>query len=205
MVRRLAVLGGSFDPPHLGHLHMVQAVARALQPVQVRLLPAACPPHKVGQSRASTTDRRHLCECLAAEMPGVLEVDTRELDRGGVSYTYDTLQEILAEEPTELFFLIGADSLRELGSWWRVRELLALVTFVTLPRPGVDLADSWPVLEAQLGAEAVAQLARNLLEVEARPESSSGIRHAIRDGRPWQQQVPEAVADYIQTRGLYRS
>ena len=115
------LLGGSFDPPHLGHLHVARAARESLGLDLVRLLPAAQPPHKKERVLAPDAHRAAMADLLAKQEPW-LEVDRREIERGGTSFTYDTLAQITAEHAgrgLELFFLLGSDSLVDLPSWHR--------------------------------------------------------------------------------------
>jgi len=207
--RRLGILGGSFDPPHLGHLHVARAARAELGLERVVLLPAAAPPHKRDRELARAEDRLEMVARLAALEPW-FAVDRREIDRGGTSWTYETLAAMRAElrrdaaaPPTELCFLIGADSLLDLPGWHRAAELVTLATFVTVPRAGVALPAIAAQLRARLPSAADALLAR-VLRVEPLPISSSEVRARCRAGQPIDGLVPPAVAEWIAARGLYR-
>lgn len=207
--RRLGILGGSFDPPHLGHLHVARAARAELGLERVVLLPAAAPPHKRDRELASAEDRLEMVARLAALEPW-FSVDRREIDRGGTSWTFETLTAMRAEQarggdapPTELCFLIGADSLLDLPGWHRAAELVTLATFVTVPRAGVELPAIAAQLRARLPTAADALLAR-VLRVAPLAISSSEVRERCRAGRPIDDLVPAAVAEWIARRGLYR-
>lgn len=134
----IALLGGTFDPVHYGHLRFADDVRRALGLSEVRLVPAADPPHRAGPS-ASAADRQAMLRLGAAEFPGLV-VDDRELRRGGKSYTVLTLSELRNEFPdTPLLLLLGADAFRGLPGWHRWRELFDLAHIVVVERPGVNL------------------------------------------------------------------
>ncbi len=139
----IALLGGTFDPVHYGHLRFADEVRHALGLTEVRLVPAADPPHRAGPS-ASAVDRLAMLRLGAAEFPGLV-VDDRELRRGGKSYSVLTLSELRNEFPdTPLLLLLGADAFRGLPGWHRWRELLDLAHIVVVERPGVNLEAGLP-------------------------------------------------------------
>jgi len=139
----IAILGGTFDPVHYGHLRFADDVRRALGLAEVRLVPAADPPHRDSPT-ASAADRLAMLELAVAEFPGLV-VDDRELRRAGKSYTVLTLQELRTEFPgSPILVLLGADAFRGLPSWHRWHELFDLAHFVVVERPGVDLEAGLP-------------------------------------------------------------
>jgi nicotinate-nucleotide adenylyltransferase len=188
---RLGIYGGSFDPPHLGHLLPVIDAAELLGLDGVRFVPAATQPLKVGRASASPADRLAMTERLLRGIPG-FTVDPAEIDRPGLSYTVDTLAAVAAEFPgAELFLLLGADAYALFDQWRdpeRVRALATIVVMVrgdgaTRPheRPGVKVLQSRRV-----------------------DVSSTELRARVRDGRTIRGFVPDAVADYIAEHRLYR-
>lgn len=209
--------GGTFDPVHNGHVAVASAARDALD-AEVFLLPAHDPPHK-GETRADAAQRAAMLQLALAGEPR-LHVDARELDRSGPSYTVDTLGELRAELGGEvpIAWLVGADSLRQLHTWHRWRELFARAHLVAVQRPGAEVdaaslrAQAPEVLEeigqrwlppadlahAPHGGFALLPLPR------LRPESSTELRRRIAAGEPWRDWVAPAVADYIDRRGLYR-
>jgi len=202
---RIGLYGGSFDPPHFGHLHVARAAHAELGLDTVRLIPAAAPPHKQGRVQAAAADRLEMTRRLAA-CESWLAVDPRELRRGGTSYTFDTLTELRAEfagRAVEFWFLIGADSLLDLPGWHRAAELVELATFVTVPRAGARLDEARALLHDRLPAHAE-RLLRHVLPVEPMPISSSQVRARCRAGLPIDELVPRTIAEWIAARGLYR-
>lgn len=213
----LAILGGTFDPVHYGHLRLAQDVRQALDLHEVRLVPAADPPHR-GKPRASTHDRIAMLDLAVRDFPGII-VDAREVRRAGKSYTVDTLSELRAEKPrTPLLLLVGADAFRGLPSWHRWLTLFDLAHLVVVPRPGVALdAGLPPSLEAQWRSRRIDD-ARGLRSriagaiyvqaVAPQPISSSAIRAAIAGGDAKSVEfaglLPPAVFAYIESHGLYR-
>ena len=209
--------GGTFDPLHNGHLAVARSVRDALS-AQVGLLPAHDPPHK-GPTRADALQRAAMLDLAVAGERG-LYVDRRELDRKGPSWTVDTLTELRGELGVDvpLAWLIGADSLLQLASWHRWRDLFELAHILVVGRPGVavdaeslrthapevfaEITPRWrdPGQLAEAAHGGVARVAMPAL----RPESSTELRRRIHDGAPWQDWVPPAVAAYISHHGLYQ-
>lgn len=217
VARLLVCYGGTFDPVHNGHLAVARAARDALD-ANVALVPAHDPPHK-GPTRADAAQRARMLELAIADAPG-LSVDRRELLREGPSYTVDTLAELRAGLGADapIAWLIGADSLLQLHAWHRWRDLFGLAHIVAVQRPGSEvdakrLGEAAPEVLAEIADRwlpppALAETASGgfaLLPMPAlRPESSTELRHRIREGGDWRGWVPPAVADYIVRQGLYR-
>lgn len=201
---RVGLFGGSFNPPHAGHLAVARAVRAALRLDQVWLIPAARPPHKPDHPEMAPPADRLAMARLAAEGEDGLDVCDVELGRSGPSYTIDTVRELKAAHPATGFaWLLGADSVDELPTWRQAEALVREVELVVVTRPGHDLEQNLAVVARELGPAAVEALRRHVVAVEA-PVSSTEIRRRIRAGEPWEDQVPAAVAGYIRSRGLYR-
>lgn len=208
--------GGTFDPVHHGHLAVAHAVSVGLH-APLWLVPAADPPHK-GPTRANATQRAQMLDLAVADLPG-LAVDRRELRRDGPSYSFDTLRELRAEfgPAVPIVWMIGADSLAELDTWHRWRELFDLAHLLVVERPGVaidatSLARSAPEVAAEVAPrwcapQALQESAHGRLAAfplpELRPESSTELRRRIAAGEPWHDWVPAAVAGYIDRHRLY--
>jgi nicotinate-nucleotide adenylyltransferase len=202
------LLGGSFDPPHLGHLHMARAALEHLPVDTVSLLPSGRPPHKSGELHSSASSRLAMVRLLAEEDPR-LSVDDRELRRDGLTYTLDTLKEIRSElgADHELVFLIGSDSLRQLGTWYRAAELVELARFVSIAREDAgedDDARLAETLATQFPSERVRQLLADRLPVVPFPVSSTEIRKQIAGGDIPSEWITDRVARYIRQHQLYR-
>jgi nicotinate-nucleotide adenylyltransferase len=146
----VALLGGTFDPVHYGHLRFADDVRRALGLSEVRLVPARDPPHRPGPA-ATAEDRLAMLRLGAAEFPGLV-VDDRELRRGGRSYTVLTLEELRREDPRRpLWLLLGADAFRGLPTWHRWREIFPLAHVIVVARPGAAPTEDLPeALAAEL-------------------------------------------------------
>lgn len=207
--------GGTFDPVHHGHLAVARAAADAFG-VPVTLAPAADPPHR-GATGADAAERAHMLD-LAVAGDDRLRVDRRELQRPGPSWTVDTLRELRAElGPSEpLALLMGADSFRSLPTWKEWRQLPELAHLIVAARHAggdldelpVDLAEAaagrWSQDPAELSASPAGRIIA--LNQPLRAESATALRQAIAAGEPgWSAEVPAAVAEWIEARGLYRS
>jgi len=204
--------GGTFDPVHNGHLAIARAAREELG-CEVRLMPAADPPHRAPPG-ADAAQRAQMLDLAVANQPG-LRVDRRELQRQGRSYTVDTLRELRQElgETQPLALLIGADSFVGLPSWREWRQLVDLTHFVIAPRPGTPLDGGlpaelagmahgrWADTPEMLKSEPAGHL--YLLDQSLQPESASDIRRRIASGEPWQSLVALPVARFIAANGLY--
>lgn len=188
---RLGIYGGSFDPPHLGHLLPVLDAAEQLGLDGVRFVPAAIQPLKVGRASASPADRLAMTERLVQGIPG-FSVDPAEIDRPGLSFTVDTLAGVSAAVPgVTLFLLLGADAYALFDQWRDPERVLALATIVVLVR-----GDDASVPREQPGVR--------VLQSRRVDISSTELRARVRDGRTIRGFVPDAVADYIAEHRLYR-
>lgn len=201
---RLGVFGGSFDPVHNGHLELARVCRGRARLDEVWFVPAAQQPHKPSGPVASNADRVQMLRLATAGETG-LEVSTLEIDRGGVSYTVDTLRQIAAERPhAELFFLMGADTLRDLPKWREPGEVLRLATPIVVHRAGEPAPD----FGGLRGLATPAQIAviRDLV-VETTPiaVSSSELRGRLAAGAEAGDALPRRVADWIAEKGVYHS
>lgn len=219
-VRRLGVLGGSFDPVHVGHLHVARAAEAAFELEHVLFVPAARPPHKPGRRLAPGADRVAMLRLALADRPD-WSIDALELERDGPSYTIDTMRALPARHglppDCRLHLVIGWDNLRGLERWREVRALLEAVQPVVVYRrpetaigaPAARAPDSPGALLAhlrrELGPELFARLERGLVEVEPVPVSSTAIRAELAAGRDPGAALPPGVGEYARRRGLYRS
>ena len=186
-VKKLGIIGGSFDPIHIGHLNSAEFVYKALGLDKVLFVPAYIAPHKIGME--------------FVEGCPYFEVSDVELKRSGISYTYDTVLELKKQYPGyELYFIVGADSVPQLSTWHNIYGLLHEVTFVAVARPGYDKAFAKAREDfGGLGEEKIL-----LLKMPELAVSSTDIRERVKNGAPVDGMVPEAVRDYILEKGLYR-
>lgn len=202
---RVGLLGGSFNPIHHGHLYVAH-VARNLVPLdRIVFIPASIPPHKDGRGLAPADVRVRMVEAAVRGVPG-FEVSTIEVERTGKSYTIDTALALQQRWPdADLYFVIGSDSLNDLPTWFRIRELVELVTFVTIARSRGQVTPSLALLAASVSPAAAARIARHVVEVEPLPISSTAIRERVATARAVDHLVPGAVAALIDAHGLYRA
>jgi nicotinate-nucleotide adenylyltransferase len=201
---RVALFGGSFNPIHHGHLIVAQAVAEQLQADRMVLIPSASPPHKQARTDLAEAWRRLRMVQLAIEGEGSVEASDIEIRRTGPSYTFDTVsafREQLGAAAT-IYWIIGGDSLPELHTWYRARELVDACTVVTAVRPGFEAPDL-AVLEPTLTAEQVKRLFRNILPTPRIDISGTDIRRRVSERRSIRYLVPEPVREYIEQERLY--
>jgi nicotinate-nucleotide adenylyltransferase len=189
---RLGIFGGSFDPPHIGHLLPVIDAAESLGLDAVRFVPAAVQPFKVGRASAGPRHRLAMTDRLVAGVPG-FTADSAEIDRAGLSYTVDTLATLSAAMPdAELVLLVGADAFTMFDQWREPERIRALAEVAVLVRGG----DQVPEAGARAGVR--------LLQTRRVDISSTELRARVADGRTIRGFVPDAVADYIAEHRLYR-
>lgn len=199
---RIGVFGGSFDPVHRGHLRLAECCQKQAGLDHVLLVPAAHQPHKPQAPRASDEDRAAMLR-LAIAGRASWDVSMIELDRGGASYTVDTLRELRAQWPDdELFFLLGADALADLPRWREPAAICELATPLAVRRAGEPLPD-YDALAPLVSPARLAEIRGLEVEMPATPIRSSEIQRMIADGRDWEPLVPAAVAEYIVEQGLY--
>ena len=203
-MERLAIMGGTFDPIHMGHLRMAYAVQQQLDFDRVVFLAAYIPPHKQTRSDFASWQDRLAMVKLAIQKYDDFVVSCLEFDRGGVSYTYDTvnlMQELWPD--AEIYLIIGEDSLTQLHTWYRVLDLLRLVHFVAAERPGYEGEVGVARLTKAYGPWAASKIIH--AEVPETAISSTEIRQRLREGKPIRGMTPLAVEEYIYERGLYRA
>lgn len=200
---RLGIFGGSFDPVHFGHLQLARSAAEQAELEEVWLVPTAIQPHKRHGPVASNEDRLAMLAAALADEPGLV-VSDREIARGGVSYTVDTLRAIQEESPdAELFLLMGADTLHDLPLWHEPAEVLRLATPMVVQRPGEPPAD-FQKLSELADADRIQSIRQQQIKMPAMAVSSSEIRRRVSVGEPIVEFVPQEVASYIAQQGLYR-
>ena len=203
-MERLAIMGGTFDPIHMGHLRMAYAVQQQLAFDKVVFLPAYIPPHKQTRSDFASWEDRLAMVQMAVQNYADFVVSTLEFDRGGISYTYDTvnfLQELWPD--AEIYLIIGEDSLTQLFTWYRVQDLLRLVHFVAAERPGYEGEEGVARLTKAYGAWVAEKIIH--AEVPDTAISSTEIRKRLREGKPIRGMTPLPVEQYIYERCLYRA
>lgn len=200
--KRIGVFGGTFDPPHIGHLVLATAAADQLSLDRVVFIPAGIPPHKRNSPRSSGTDRLLLTR-LAIAGEASFELNPIEIERTGVSYTVETVESLvdIYGEETDLVLIMASDSFASIDTWRDPDRLLELAEWAVGPRPGwplptrEELASRWGPRHSRI----------HLLDAPPIGISSSEVRARIAAGRPIRYLVPRAVEDEIVLRSLYRS
>jgi nicotinate-nucleotide adenylyltransferase len=196
---RVGILGGTFNPPHLGHLAIAQEAHHQLGLDKVVLMPVFLPPHKELADDPGPEARFELCR-LATAKDERFAVSRLELDRGGPSYTVDTLRAIHAGSPgDDLTFIVGGDVAQGLPSWREPEAVLELATLAVAEREGIRRQDITERVASVAGADALV-----FFDIPRMDISSSQVRRRVREGRPIRYLVPDDVARVIGARGYYR-
>lgn len=188
---RIGLLGGTFNPIHIGHLILAEEAYYKLKLDKVVFVPSFVPPHKTIEGDIKPQDRLKMVG-LAIKGNPAFEVSTYEIESKKRSYSVDTLKEFrrLYGEEAQLYFITGSDSLKDLFSWKDINDIFKMSKFIVAPRPG------YPLKDLPKEAEAVV-----ITPIEV---SSEDIRRRIKEGRSIRYLVPEDVRRYIDERGLYR-
>jgi nicotinate-nucleotide adenylyltransferase len=195
---KVGVVGGAFNPPHIGHLCLAQEAHARLGLDRVLLVPVGEAPHRELESDPGAAQRLRMVE-LAIGDDARLEASAVEVDRPGTSYTVDTLKALRETDPSrELTLILGADQARRLGSWHAPEQVLSAATLAVAERDGLDRDAVVEELHDLPGAERSVGFEMPRLDV-----SSSLIRERIAGGLPVRYLVPEAVGDHIAAEGLY--
>jgi len=191
---RVGIMGGAFDPVHLGHLLAAEAAREQYGLEEVWFMPSHIPPHK-HQAGVSGKQRLEMVEAATRANPAFKPLDI-ELRRGGVSYTVDTIRELRREHPDlDLYFIIGADMVNYLPKWEGIEELTGMLRFIGLQRPG-------SFLELDALPDHIQQ-AVHLAEMPLVDISSSLVRKRLASGKSVRYMVPDEVHEYIVRSGLY--
>lgn len=189
-MKKVGILGGTFDPPHIGHLIIANEVLHAKKLDEIWFMPNQEPPHKI-KSRAVTNSQRVEMLKLSIESTTAFRVETIELDREGKSYTYDTMKLLNETYPHhDFYFIIGADMVEYLPKWYKVQELLEIVQFISVNRPEYQLETDYPV---------------QYVKVPEINISSSLIRERVKEGETISFLVRDEVKRYIEENRLYES
>ena len=186
--KQIGILGGNFNPVHNAHLVVADQVRQQLCLDKVFLMPEYEPPHV---DKKNTIDEKHRLKMLELAIEGVdgLGIETIELERKGISYTYDTMKLLIEKNPdVDYYFIIGADMVDYLPKWYKIDELIKMVQFVGVQRPKYKAGTSYPVI---------------WVDVPLMDISSSMIRHHFENGCRPNFLMPQAVIDYIEKEGLY--
>lgn len=182
---KIGLLGGTFNPVHYAHLFVARQVKERCQLDKVYLMPTYLSPHK---ETIAVEERLKMLEIATADDDD-LEIETIEIERMGKSYSYETMKELTRLHPeNEYYFIIGGDMVESLSTWYRIDDLLELVTFIGVSRPGYQLNSPYPIWQVELPK----------LEI-----SSSLIRRYCQEKQSIRYLLPDSVIQYINERGLY--
>ncbi|OGV46243.1 MAG: nicotinate (nicotinamide) nucleotide adenylyltransferase [Lentisphaerae bacterium GWF2_57_35] len=202
-MKKIGIFGGSFNPVHLGHLILAQDALERFGLEKVIFIPCAQPPHKSCADMAAPEHRLAMLK-LALKDDARMVASALEMERGGVSYTIDTLRRLKELDPeAQYYFIIGGDSLIELHTWKEIDELLGLCEVITLRRPGLQALPAADSL--QLKAPWPEKLLSNVFTGHLVDISSTDIRRRVRSDRSIRYFVPFGVEMYIVNQELYRS
>ncbi|MFA1820478.1 nicotinate-nucleotide adenylyltransferase [Virgibacillus oceani] len=186
-MKRIGILGGTFDPPHLGHLIIAEEVRQKVGLDEVWFIPSFTPPHKDG-AIASPEVRVRMVELAIASNP-IFKVNTIELERSGNSYTFDTISLLKENHPSvDFYFIIGADMVEYLPHWHKINELIRMVDFVGVKRSGYKLSSHYPIIEINIP----------IIEI-----SSTLLRERLKNSESVAYLTPEKVYSYIKEKRLY--
>jgi len=189
-MKKIGILGGTFNPPHIGHLIIANEVLDALELDEIRFMPNYVPPHKEQTEEVTAYDRLAMLERALYDHPSFI-IEGVEIDRKGTSYTFDTMKLLTEQEPdASFYFIIGADMIEYLPKWHRIDELLQLVHFVGVKRPNYSEETEYPII---------------MVDVPQMFISSSVIRRKLRTGKTVKYLIPDSVVNYIKGNGLYES
>ena len=186
--KQVGILGGNFNPVHNQHLLIADQVGTALNLEKVYLMPEYLPPHVDEKDTIEAEHRLNMLKLAIADNP-LFDIEQAELQRKGKSYTYDTMKALIAQNPdTDYYFIIGGDMVEYLPKWYKIDELVEMVQFVGVKRPGYTIDTPYPII---------------WLDAPMMDLSSSLIRNKIAQGCSIRYLVPEAVRNYILEKGLY--
>ena len=199
--KSFAIMGGTFDPIHYGHLATAEAVRYHFQVDRVLFVPTGRPVHK-DQTKVTNNQRRYDMTVLATQSNPNFQVSRIEIDRPGPTYTIDTIKELknICGEDVRFYFIMGADGIHDIFTWKNYEELLRTCEFIAVTRPGYrkeNLVREIQDLMKEFGGTI------HFMEVPALDISSSDIRNKIRQGIPVKYLLPESVEEYIKKYHLY--
>ncbi|GIN85411.1 nicotinate-nucleotide adenylyltransferase [Heyndrickxia sporothermodurans] len=188
MKKRVGILGGTFDPPHIGHLVMANEVQQSLNLDEIRFMPNQIPPHKKRKNIATNEDRKAMISMSIADHPHFV-MELIEFEREGPSFTYDTICLLKQREPdNEFYFIIGADMIEYLPKWYNIEMLCKMIQFIGVNRPGHSNKTNYPVIQ---------------IEIPDINISSTVIREKIQENLSIKYLVMDEVMEYIKEHNLY--
>ena len=200
--KSIAIMGGTFDPIHYGHLVTAQAVKEKFGVEKVLFIPTGNPPHKVDRE-VSSSEKRYFMTVLATITNPSFEVSRIEIDREGYTYTIDTIRELknTLSDDTKIYFITGADAIHKILTWKEPEKLLKMCEFVAVTRPGYNKDK---LFEHIKNIEKTLKGKIHFLEVPHLDISSSDLRNRVQENKSIKYMLPEEVENYIYKFGLYR-
>lgn len=196
---KIGIFGGSFNPPHNGHINLALSAYDALTLDKLLIIPSCSPVHKSGNEYADSYSRLEMCRLAFAGLRKGIEVSPVEIDRGGQSYTYDTLCKIKADNPnSELFLIVGSDMLSIFDKWYKYSEILSMCRLCVL-----DRGESCDISQTGI-PENLKNYDIKIINVYPVRISSSEIRKLIKTGEKIQGLLPEKAEEFIIDNGLYK-
>jgi nicotinate-nucleotide adenylyltransferase len=200
---RVAIFGGSFDPIHLGHLWMAELSREKMALDEILFIPTATSPLKP-QGPVASNEQRITMLRLALSGHPQMRVDTREIDRGGASYTIDTVRSLMVERPEDQFYvLMGTDAFNSLDRWKEPEALLSIITPVVLRRGG-DADANWALIAGLVGQERADEIRVASITIPMIEVSSGELRDRVARGMSIRYRVPRPVEAFIDAEKLYR-
>ncbi|WP_427339004.1 nicotinate-nucleotide adenylyltransferase [Caloranaerobacter sp. DY30410] len=201
-LKRIGIMGGTFDPIHIGHLVIAEEIRNEFKLDKIIFIPAGNPPHK-DNKKITSARHRYIMTLLATISNPHFEVSTIEIEKKETTYTIDTIKTLrkACNNNVELYFITGADSILELHTWKNIGELLKLCNFIAATRPGFEIAKLERKIQ-EINNEYGANIYPTI--VTALQISSTEIRTRIKEGRTVKYLLPEMVEKYIYKNNLYR-
>lgn len=194
---KIGILGGTFDPPHFGHLALANAALEQLELDEVMFLPANTNPFKQGKRSSPAKQRFEMTQLLVKDQPK-MAVSDMEITRGGVSYTIDTIGELQMVQPAEYWIILGADSLKGFESWKNPQRILKAARLAVAARLPIVRSELLRTVPEDFHARI------DIVEMESMPQSSTEIRDRVERNLPIQSYTSPAVVDYIKRNKLYK-
>ena len=188
---KVGILGGTYNPPHMGHLVMADQVMDQLDLDKILFMPTAQPPHSSVEKKTISSDIRVEMLKLAIQDHPAFDMELYEVKAGGKYYTYDTMKALIDLYPAvDFYFIIGGDMISDLPTWYKIDELVQLVQFVGVKRPGFEKESEYPII---------------MVDTPTLDISSSFIRRKVATGDSIKYLVPKAVQEFIEKEGLYKN
>lgn len=194
---KIGILGGTFDPPHFGHLALANAALDQLELDEVMFLPANTNPFKQGKRSSPAKLRFEMTQLMVKDQPR-MAVSDMEITRGGVSYTIDTIGELQMVQPAEYWIILGADSLKGFESWKNPQRILKAARLAVAARLPIVKTDLLRTVPEDFHSRI------DIVEMDAMPQSSTDVRDRIQRNLPVQSYTSAAVLDYIKRNNLYK-